>query len=83
MNISIPDNVLRATKMTEEELQLELAIVLYKQDKISSGIVRAWTGITVIEFQQELAKRGLELNYDVEDLESEVNTLRSMGLLWL
>ena len=81
MNISIPDNVLRATKMTEEELQLELAIVLYKQDKISSGIVRAWTGITVIEFQQELAKRGLELNYDVEDLESEVNTLRSMGLL--
>jgi predicted HTH domain antitoxin len=36
--------------MTEDELKLEIAIMLYKQEKISSGKARAWTGLTVIEF---------------------------------
>ena len=56
--------------MTEEELKLEIAIILYKQEKISSGKVRVWTGLSVIEFQQELSKRGLSINYDVEDFSS-------------
>jgi predicted HTH domain antitoxin len=28
-----------------------------------------------------LAKRGLHINYDVEDFQSDVRTLQSMGLL--
>lgn len=81
MSITIPDDILRASNMTEDELKLEIAILLYQQGKISSGKVRAWTGITVLEFQHELAKRGLYLNYDVEDFQSDVQTLQSMGLL--
>jgi predicted HTH domain antitoxin len=81
MSIVIPDDILRATKMSEDELKLEIAIMLYDQGKISSGKVRAWTGLTVIEFQHELAKRGLCINYDVEDFQSDVQTLQSMGLL--
>ncbi|NEO51262.1 MAG: UPF0175 family protein, partial [Moorea sp. SIO4A3] len=45
------------------------------------GKVRAWTGLTVIEFQHELAKRGLDLNYDVADFEADLKTLQSMILL--
>lgn len=81
MSVVIPDGILQATKMTEDELKLEIAIMLYKQQKISSGKVRAWTGLTVIEFQHELAKRGLYINYDVEDFQSDVKTLQSLGLL--
>ena len=81
MNVTIPDSIFRSTKMTEEELRLEIALMLYKQEKISSGKVRAWTGLTVIEFQHELAKRGLYLNYDVEDFQADVKTLESLGLL--
>ncbi|OKH22638.1 UPF0175 family protein [Chroogloeocystis siderophila] len=81
MSVVIPDEILQATKMSEDELRLEIAIMLYKQEKISSGKVRAWTGLTVIEFQHELAKRGLCINYDVEDFQSDVTTLQSMGLL--
>jgi predicted HTH domain antitoxin len=81
MSVVIPDNILQATKMTEDELRLEIAIMLYGQQKISSGKVRAWTGLTVIEFQHELAKRGLYLNYDAEDFQSDVQTLQVMGLL--
>ena len=81
MNLVIPDDIIRSTKMTEDELKLELAIALYKQDSISSGKVRAWTGLTVLEFQQELAKRGLCINYNVEDFQADVKTLQSLGLL--
>lgn len=66
--------------MTEDELKLEIAIMLYKQEKISSGKARAWTGLTVIEFQHELAKRGLFINYDVEDFQSDIRTLQSIEL---
>jgi predicted HTH domain antitoxin len=81
MSVVIPDHILQAPKMTEYELKLEIAIILYKQQKISSGKVRGWTGLTVIEFQHELAKRGLYLNYDVEDFRSDIQTLHLMGLL--
>ncbi|NJK28646.1 MAG: UPF0175 family protein [Acaryochloridaceae cyanobacterium CSU_3_4] len=81
MSVVIPDDILQATQMTEDELKLEIAIMLYKQQKISSGKVRTWTGLTVLQFQKQLAKRGLEINYDVEDFQSDVKTLQSMGLL--
>ncbi len=81
MTVLIPDDILRATRMTEDELKLEIAIMLYKQEKISSGKARAWTGLTVIEFQHELAKRGLFINYDIEDFQADVKTLQSMRLL--
>jgi predicted HTH domain antitoxin len=81
MSLVIPNDILQATKMTEDELKLEIAIMLYKQEKISSGKVRAWTGLTVIEFQHELGKRGLCINYDVEEFQSDIQTLQSMGLL--
>ncbi|MBE9238279.1 UPF0175 family protein [Anabaena aphanizomenioides LEGE 00250] len=81
MSILIPDDILRASKMTEEELKLEIAIMLYQQRKISGGKVRAWTGLTVIEFQHQLAVRGLCVNYDIEDFQSDIKTLESMGLL--
>ncbi len=53
MSLVIPNDILQASKMTEDEMKLEIAIMLYKQEKISSGKVRAWTGLTVIEFQHE------------------------------
>jgi predicted HTH domain antitoxin len=81
MSVIIPDDILQATRMTEDELRLEIAIMLYKQQKISSGKVRAWTGLTVLEFQHELAKRGLYINYDVEDFQADVETLQSLGSL--
>lgn len=81
MSVVIPDDILHATKMTEDELKLEIAIMLYKQQRISSGKVRAWTRLTVLQFQHELAKRGLYINYDVEDFQSDVETLQSLGLL--
>lgn len=81
MNLTIPDDILQASELTEAQLKLEIALMLYQQNKISSGKVRAWLSLSVLEFQNELAKRNLYLNYDVEDLEEDINNLRSLGVL--
>lgn len=81
MSIIIPEEILRAAETNEEELTIELALLLYKQNRISSGKVRDWLGLTVLEFQHELAKRGLSINYDIEDLNQDIETLKSLGLL--
>lgn len=81
MSLTIPTEILQAAQVSEEELKLEIALLLYKQNKISSGKVRSWLGLSVLEFQHELAKRDLYLNYDVAELEADVDTLRSLGAL--
>lgn len=81
MNLVIPDDILQASKMTEDELKLEIALLWYQQQKISSGKVRSWLGLTVLEFQHELAKRGLCIHYDVEDFQADVATLQALKML--
>ena len=72
MSVTIPDDIVQSTRMTENELTIEIAVMLYKQQKISSGKARSWTELTVIDFQHELAKRGLFINYD-SDHQDEIN----------
>jgi hypothetical protein len=42
MNLVIPDDILTASEMSEAELKLEIAIVLYKREKISAGKACEW-----------------------------------------
>lgn len=49
MSVTIPDDIVQSTHMTEDELTIEIAVMLYNQQKISSGKARSWTGLTVIE----------------------------------
>ncbi|WP_293100382.1 UPF0175 family protein [Moorena sp. SIOASIH] len=39
MSVVIPDDIVQASQMTEEKFKIEIALMLYKQDKISSGKV--------------------------------------------
>lgn len=79
MSVVIPDDILTAAGMSEAELKLEIAIMLYRQRKISAGKARRLAGMNLIEFQQELASRGICVNYDVEDFQADLKTLRKLG----
>ncbi len=67
--------------MSEAELKLEIAVLLYKRDKISADKASEWLGMNLIEFRREIGKRGLTINYDVQDLQADVETLRALGQL--
>jgi predicted HTH domain antitoxin len=46
MSIFIPEDLLKAAEITEDELKLELALLLYQQNKVSSGKIRSWLGLS-------------------------------------
>lgn len=79
MSVVIPDDILQAAGMSEAELKLEIAIILYQQRKLSTGKARRLAGIHLIDFQRELASRGVCVNYDVEDFQADLKTLRKLG----
>ena len=79
MSVLIPDDILASAEMSEAELKLELAILLFQQEKISIGKARRFAEMNLLEFQREIAQRGICIHYDVEEFEQDIQTLREMG----
>jgi predicted HTH domain antitoxin len=79
MSVLIPDDILQSAEMSEAELKLELAILLFQQEKISIGKARRFAEMSLLDFQREIAQRGICIHYDVEEFEEDIQTLREMG----
>jgi len=65
--------------MSPEEVPLELAVTLYAQQRLSIGKARELAGMSLWEFRQVLAARGIPPHYGAEDLADDVATLRELG----
>lgn len=81
MSFVISENDLRATGMTETELRLEIAVLLFQKEKFTLEQAARFTGMTRIEFQQALANRKIPIHYDVEEFQRDVQTLKEAGML--
>jgi predicted HTH domain antitoxin len=79
MSVVISDDILKAARMSEDELKREIAILLYQQKKLSTGKARRLAGMHLIEFRRELSRRGICVNYDVEDFQTDLKNLREWG----
>ena len=55
------DELVKILEIPESDLKLEIAILLFKNDKISSGKAAEIVGIPVLEFWKELSKRNIDL----------------------
>lgn len=75
MALLIEDRELASVYMSEEELRLEIAIMLYEKGKLSMGKAGHFAGMNRILFQKELAKRKIPVNYDEEELMRDLATL--------
>jgi predicted HTH domain antitoxin len=81
MNITIPDEILESAQISTDDIKVELAILLYQQKRISIGQARHLEGMHLIQFQKEMASRGICINYGVEDFEDDIRTLKELGEL--
>jgi predicted HTH domain antitoxin len=81
ITLEIPREIPQVTKMTPAELKQELALALFAQDKISFGKACELAGLSVWQFQNELARRGIPPHYDVEEFAADIATLRELGRL--
>ncbi len=78
MLLTIPDNIVQSTRMTEDELRIEIAIMLYQKEKITLGQASELAEVNQLQFQHLLASRKIPINYDIDDLETDLKNLASL-----
>ncbi len=81
MSVVIPDEVLRAADMSPEEMRQEVALMLFRLERLSLGQASDLAGVDRLSFQRLLASRAIPIHYDVPELESDIKTLRKLGQL--
>ena len=77
--LTISPDFLRLLGKSEQEVRIELAIFFYKEYQISPGKAGAIAGLSRIEFWEELGKRKIPINYDVEDFMLDMENLRQFN----
>ena len=81
MPMTIPDDVLELTGLSEEEVRLEVACRLFDIGRLTLGAGIRWTGLTRSEFEDALLQRGIAIyRPTVEDFERDLEALRRRGL---
>jgi predicted HTH domain antitoxin len=80
MALVIEDSELERVHMSEQELRLEIAIMLYQKNKISAGRAGKMSGISRMEFLEELGNRKIPVNYDEIEFQKDLNTLGMVRL---
>lgn len=82
MSLSIPDDLLKAAGLSAREMAVEVAILLYRQERVSLGTAARFAGLDRFDLQQVMALRGVPLNFDVHDLEDDLATIRRLRAQW-
>lgn len=74
-DLVISGDVLRELKISPTELTIDLAVYLYEKERLSMGQAKKLARLTQVEFQKELLKRNVYINYNENDLETDLSNL--------
>jgi predicted HTH domain antitoxin len=72
MPVTIPDEVLAAAHISEPELKQELALALFRQERLTLGQASRLAEMTQLAFQALLADRQIPIHYGVEEFREDV-----------
>ena len=79
MTLNIPDERIGNLKLDEHDVMTDVAIGLYKREQVSLGRAAEIAGISPPKFLNELGRRQIPINYDVDDLRADIVTLGNAG----
>ncbi len=79
MPVTIPDEVLMAAHLSEPELKQELAVALFRQERLTLGQASRFAEMTQLAFQALLAERQIPIHYGVKEFREDLQTLRQSG----
>ena len=77
MTVTISPERLGSVALSERDALVDIAIGLYKREQVSLGRAAEIAGVTTPEFLSELGRRRIPVNYEVADLQADLNTLRN------
>ena len=66
MNVVLPDRV--EAKLTSEQARLDLAVGMYSSGRVTMGTAAEVADLSIPEFQRELGRRRIPINYTSDDL---------------
>jgi predicted HTH domain antitoxin len=75
----IPDERIGNLKLDEGDVMTDIAIGLYKREQVSLGRAAEIAGLSSPKFLDELGRRRISINYDVNDLHADIATLGNAG----
>ncbi|MDM8565665.1 UPF0175 family protein [Candidatus Halobeggiatoa sp. HSG11] len=80
--LTISDDLMEAIKLPKSEknqrIRQELAIRLYQTELLTFGKARKLAQMTKWEFHELLGKENINRHYDIDDLETDLQTLRKL-----
>lgn len=77
MTVNIPDDRIRDIRLDQQDALVDVAIGLYKRDEVSLGRAAEIANLSVPALLNELGRRKIPVNYSVDDLRTDVETLDS------
>ncbi len=75
MALLITDDILDTVQMSGSDFLIDIACYLYEKKKLSLGKARTMSQLDQISFQQELAKRSIDIHYSENDLQTDLKNL--------
>jgi predicted HTH domain antitoxin len=72
MPVTLPDDLLHSTRLTEGELKTELALALFQRERLTLGQAALLADLPQLDFQRILASRKIPLNYGIEAMEEDL-----------
>jgi predicted HTH domain antitoxin len=77
--LEISQDILDSARLTIDDLKKELAVNLYERGRLSVGKAHELAEMSLWEFRQLLAFRGISPHYDIADLEEDISALNELG----
>ncbi|NEP46559.1 MAG: UPF0175 family protein [Okeania sp. SIO2H7] len=68
MTLVISNETLEKIEMSEEQLRLEIAVMLFQQERFTLAQAARFARINQLAFQRLLASRKIPLHYGMEEL---------------
>lgn len=79
MSLTLSDEIVQSSGLSEEQLTLEIIIMLFQQEKLSLGKASRLAKMNQLQFRKLLASRGICIHYDVAEFQEDLKTLRDKG----
>ncbi len=79
MVVTLPDELLQSTNLTEAELMTELALALFQRERLTLGRAALLAGVPQLDFQRTLASRRIPLHYGIEAVEQDLQRARELA----
>jgi predicted HTH domain antitoxin len=79
MSLVISEETLETIQLTEEELRIEIAVMLFQQERLTLAQASHFANQNIVRFQRLLASRKIPLHYDIDDLREDVKSLDAVN----